>query len=411
MISKDGKAAKELTNALIKSADNQTGANLDEILSLVSVADRATIESGLFKNVIDGFSKDGITDFKSALDMLEKLPFKSERVTGVLNELKQNSAVLNNTSEILETMRGITPKSAELQQGPGTSPFSAFKTMGRNRFVNKVKSKLPYLGDNQALKNHIVTALKNTDDLKTTIKNISEIPAQNLNTAAKKETERFKNEALPEIEKIIKQSKPNFTMKDGGIRFLDEAKFKTSNEIQDKGNLGDTIVTSLTWLQKRHPEMFENKRAVKKLIDYIIENPDKIKDATTKNSVFMDRRDGRKIKDIVVNRDNNKIIHANERKLKASEKAELASEDALHSHADTKPAGALTLGHEARLANSYGVNVPKKDKNKLKIEFSDLEKQLIEAAPAAKEILEKAKIKEAKIDYALKRIKKILEAK
>ena len=143
---------------------------------MVSVADRATIESGLFKDVIDGFSKDGITDFKSALDMLEKLPFKSERVMGVLNEIKQNSAVLNNTSEILETMRGMTPKSAELQQGPGTSPFSAFKTMGRNRFVNKVKSKLPYLGDNQALKNHIVTALKNTDDLKTTIKNISEIP-------------------------------------------------------------------------------------------------------------------------------------------------------------------------------------------------------------------------------------------
>ena len=145
-ISKDGKTAKELTNALIKSADNQTGANLDEILSSVSVADRAMIESGLFKNVIDGFSKDGITDFKSALDTLEKLPFKSERVTGVLNELKQNSAVLNNTSEILETMRGMTPKSAELQQGIGTSPFSAFKTMGRNRLVNKLKSKLPYLG-------------------------------------------------------------------------------------------------------------------------------------------------------------------------------------------------------------------------------------------------------------------------
>jgi putative uncharacterized protein (fragment) len=137
---------------------------------LVSVADRATIEGGLFKNVIDGFGKDGIMDFKSALDMLERLPFKSERVTGVLNELKQNSAVLNNTSEILETIQGMTPKSAELQQGIGTSPLSAFKTMGRNRLVNKLKSKLPYLGDDRALKNHIVTALKNTGDLKTTIK-------------------------------------------------------------------------------------------------------------------------------------------------------------------------------------------------------------------------------------------------
>ena len=62
------------------------------------------------------------------------------------------------------------PKRAELQQGIGTSPPSAFKTTGRNRLVNRLKSKLPYLGDNRALKNHIVTALKNTGDLKTTIK-------------------------------------------------------------------------------------------------------------------------------------------------------------------------------------------------------------------------------------------------
>ena len=44
---------------------------------MVSVADRATLEGGLFKNVIDSFGKDGITDFKSALDMLKNYILKA----------------------------------------------------------------------------------------------------------------------------------------------------------------------------------------------------------------------------------------------------------------------------------------------------------------------------------------------
>jgi hypothetical protein len=57
------------------------------------------------------------------------------------------------------------------------------------------------------------------------------------------------------------------------------------------------------------------------------------------------------MKDIVIDKGDKKIIHANRRKMTSEEKeAKRASEDALHSHTDTKPAGALTLGQDARLA-------------------------------------------------------------
>ncbi|WP_103637648.1 hypothetical protein [Campylobacter concisus] len=48
--------------------------------------------------------------------------------------------------------------------------------------------------------------------------------------------------------------------------------------------------------------------------------------------------------------------------MNASEKKERASEDALHSHTDTKPAGALKLEQDARLARDSEI-IPQKDKN------------------------------------------------
>ena len=110
------------------------------------------------------------------------------------------------------------------------------------------------------------------------------------------------------------------------------------------------------------PEMFENKRAVKELIDYVLDEPNTIKAGKSENSVYLGKKDDTKIKDIVVDKDSNKIIHANSRKMNASEKKERASEDALHSHTDTKPAGALKLEQDARLAHNSEI-ISQKDKN------------------------------------------------
>ena len=78
--------------------------------------------------------------------------------------------------------------------------------MARNRMVNKLKSRIPYLGNNQALKNHIANALRNAGDLNVVIKNIDAIPKENMDSLTKTGLEKFKNEIIPEIRQIIKET-------------------------------------------------------------------------------------------------------------------------------------------------------------------------------------------------------------
>ena len=72
--------------------------------------------------------------------------------------------------------------------------------------VNKLKSRIPYLGNNQALKNHIANALRNAGDLNVVIKNIDAIPKENMDSLTKTGLEKFKNEIIPEIRQIIKET-------------------------------------------------------------------------------------------------------------------------------------------------------------------------------------------------------------
>lgn len=128
-----------------------------------------------------------------------------------------------------------------------------------------------------------------------------------------------------------------FVAKDGDLIFLDEAKFELSKSLQNKSGLAGRVNASLAWLQSRHPEMFKNKIAVKKVIDYVLDEPSIIKSAKNENNIFMGKMNGEKMNDIVINKDESKIIQANTRKPNAKEKAD--SEDALHSHSDTLPDG------------------------------------------------------------------------
>ena len=139
-----------------------------------------------------------------------------------------------------------------------------------------------------------------------------------------------------------------FVAKDGDLIFLDEAKFDLSKSLQNKSGLNERVSASLAWLQSRHPEMFKNKIAVKKVIDYVLDDPSIIRSAKNENNIFMGKMNGEKMNDIVINKDESKIIHANTRKPNAKEKAD--SEDALHSHSDTLPDGALMLAEKPRLS-------------------------------------------------------------
>ena len=198
------KDTNDLTSALIKSADNQTGKNLDEILSVLNPAERANIEGSLLKNIVERNTKNGITDFEKAFEQIDKIPFKSQRVAGAVEELKQSAPLLKNSGEILKQLSEMAPKTPELQQGIGKTVTGAFQVMLRNRFVNKLKSKIPWYGNNQALKNHIANALKNAGDLEGAIKNIEAIPTEGLDSATKEGLSKFTKEVIPEIRQILK---------------------------------------------------------------------------------------------------------------------------------------------------------------------------------------------------------------
>ena len=142
-----------------------------------------------------------------------------------------------------------------------------------------------------------------------------------------------------------------WTMRDGKLTYLDQVKFELDDWLKAQTGIDDVITASLAWLKSEHPEMHNSKRAVKKLIEYVLDRPSVVKSGKSENSVYLGKADDNKMKDIVIDKGDKKIIHANRRKMTSEEKeAKRASEDALHSHTDTKPAGALTLGQDARLA-------------------------------------------------------------
>ena len=185
--------------------------------------------------------------------------------------------------------------------------------------------------------------------------NLEANPRANLTEANKKELEGSidfsqleKSDFTPNSTQENKIIGDGFVAKDGDLIFLDEAKFELSKSLQNKSGLNERVNASLAWLQSRHPEMFKNKIAVKKVIDYVLDEPSIIKSAKNENNIFMGKMNGEKMNDIVINKDESKIIHANTRKPNAKEKAD--SEDALHSHSDTLPDGALMLAEKPRLS-------------------------------------------------------------
>ena len=366
------KDTNDLTSALIKSADNQTGKNLDEILSALNPAERANIEGSLLKNIVERNTKNGITDFEKAFDQIDKIPFKSQRVAGAVEELKQSAPLLKNSGEILKQLSEMAPKTPELQQGIGKTVTGAFQVMLRNRFVNKLKSKIPWYGNNQALKNHIANALKNAGDLEGAIKNIEAIPTEGLDSATKEGLSKFTKEVIPEIRQIIKtqeddavrakfspeelkkalidpslttQEKVNlverakqqikeeldekagkvakseltkqgegFMMKDSGVAKSDyNVKFELAPNVRDLAKLQtDEISADLEYLANKHPEMFSGRPAnVFKLIREIKENPTHFyANNRLDYGLIVKRLDGNKIGKLAVEKQTGDVKHA-----------------------------------------------------------------------------------------------------
>ena len=323
--------------------------------------------------------------------------------------------------------------------------------------VNKLKSRIPYLGNNQALKNHIANALRNAGDLNVVIKNIDAIPKENMDSLTKTGLEKFKNEIIPEIRQIIKETQgetveqgskieqagakqeavkgEGWTMRDGGEANLeiyegngvidfsskidDDFLRANATELEPSSNLFDFLAKTKNNPSRdkilnhfadkageRDSKALDHRMAYLNYIMPTIEEPlikifrpdgriSNIKpfvftdvNSKTKNVNFLSivtDKDGNidfitayALKDksqlrseikkgikVEVRRGLARTFDPHSRvqvpsatdeiisqkgNLVNEKEAKRASEDALHSHTDTKPAGALTLGQDARLA-------------------------------------------------------------
>ena len=297
---------------------------------------------------------------------LEKINFRSKEAQNIKEALIDLANARGDLATIFNHIDKEFIAPSRPRAGIAQTPVGMLKSVAINKLKQSVFKYIGDWGDDSAFEYHLregLKALKATNDLnyfKEAVikKGASEELADAMAKAVKDDlVERMAKAPKNEIKG------DGFVVKNGGkLTFMDEAKFELSKELQGKTDLGEKISTSLAWLHSKHPEMFENKRAVKELIDYVLDEPNTIKAGKSENSVYLGKKDDTKIKDIVVDKDSNKIIHANSRKMNASEKKERASEDALHSHTDTKPAGALKLEQDARLARNSEI-IPQKDKN------------------------------------------------
>ena len=357
----------DITNSLLKALNAENGLDLKALTARLSSSEQEALETNLIRGVIEKFTKDGITDFSKVSDTLKNAPFESKRAVEIMGELNKKAPILNNTSSLLEKLTAINPKAKELQQGIGHSVTGALMTMKRNLAIERLKSLLSVLGNDASLKNHIRNAINNAGDLKSVINNLEKIEIKDVPENSTKLLEAFKNEVKAlRVEAQTGEIKGDgFVVKNGGkLTFMDEAKFELSKEIQGKTDLGEKISTSLAWLHSKHPEMFENKRAVKELIDYVLDEPSTIKAGKSENSVYLGKKDGTKTKDIVVNKSENKIIHANRRRMSTDEIKADGKDAHIPLHTDTMPAGAT--GANARSSADESI-ISQKDKEEQKV--------------------------------------------
>ena len=354
------------------------GLNKEQIAQI----EKAYIRSAIKDELVDlGLNKKGFDPIAVA-QKLSSANFVSDEAKALQKALFDDAKFRPNTKGIIDAIDiGLKTKS---QGGSMATSFGGKVVMAFvARSFERLAKHIPLIGKQAGKKNLYKEAFlkaKTTSDALTDIMKNEAIPIKDrfdlLTKTQSKEIRSLIDEFIAKKEQVksdlMKMDATNgeakntkikgdgFVAKDSGrLTFMDEAKFELSKELQGKSDLGEKISTSLAWLHSKHPEMFENKRAVKELIDYVLDEPNTIKAGKSENSVYLGKKDGTKIKDIVVNKSENKIIHANSRKMNAGEKVKRASEDALHSHTDTKPVGALKLEQDARLAHTLGI-IPKK---------------------------------------------------
>jgi len=193
-IKNDAKQAEILSRP--DAIGNVNGLNTEEFLSRLGDKDRAAIESGLIKQIVEKYtdksSKIEISDFRSIINEIDSLPLKTTQAKQIKEMLNKNGGILRNTGELLQTLKKINPKAFEGSQGISPNAAARGETMAANRLLNMAIRAVPFLGDNRALKYNIAQAIKNSGDLKLISQKIDAIPTHNLPSETKKALDEFK---------------------------------------------------------------------------------------------------------------------------------------------------------------------------------------------------------------------------
>ena len=156
-----------------------------------------------------------------------------------------------------------------------------------------------------------------------------------------------------------------WTMRDGKLTYLDQVKFELNDWLKTQTGIDDVITASLAWLKSEHPEMHNSKRAVKELIEYVLDRPSVVKNGKSENSVYLGKADDNKMKDIVIDKGDKKIIHANRRRMNAEERGQWQGRPP-SLHTDTKPAGANGANARSLTADSIISQNSAKDETAIK---------------------------------------------
>ena len=309
------KSSGDITNSLLKALNAENGLDLKALTARLSSSEQEALETNLIRGVIEKFSKDGITDFSKVSAALKDAPFESKRAVEIMSELNKKAPILNNTSALLEKLTAINPKAKELQQGIGHSVTGALKTMKRNLAIERLKSLLPVLGNDAALKNHIRNAINNAGDLKSVINNLEKIEIKDVPENSTKLLEAFKNEvkALREEAQTGEIKGDGFITKESPAPKSDlNVKMDLAPNVRDLSKITtEEISADLDYLASKHPEMFSKPSDVFRLIREIKNEPTHFFNNNRLDYALIVKRVGdNKIGKLAVDKESGEVKHA-----------------------------------------------------------------------------------------------------
>ena len=370
-------SAQDVMNAFRGLRDTQGGL-YDKFISKLSPEQAQKFELAAIKDDFESalgktgtFNVREILNGKELNEALQKTNFKSERAKEIVKEIDKLAKARGNLAEIFAALDSKFIMPTRFNKGIATTFSGASKTA----FVNAVRQTalkyVPIIGNDAALEYHLreaAKAIKSGGTLEGYAKTMEK------NGASKEQAKAFADLVKETAEQGSKLEQAEakqeavkgegWTMKEGKLTYLDQVKFELDDVLKDQTGI-DAVTTSLAWLKSQHPEMHKNKRAIKELIEYVLDRPSVVKSGKSENSVYLGKADDNKMKDIVIDKGDKKIIHANRRRMNAEERGQWQGRPP-SLHTDTKPAGANGANARSLTTDNIIPQNPAKDELEIK---------------------------------------------